>query len=147
MWPIKERENRHLLIQWPNLIPYNKLQKCVASVLLSTSTSLIRSTSTIVNHIIHSFHLSFHLLYFLSMCGSNQLEKLLRYLPCRTLLEINDLKMTHQKKYFKNQLPIKKTRWVRPARHSQTLEKPFEVNLLPGLQSTLNIGVSNDVAA
>ena len=37
MWPIKERENRHSW--WPNLISYNKLYKCVVTVLLLTSTS------------------------------------------------------------------------------------------------------------
>ena len=25
MWPIKEKENRQLLIQWPNLIPYSMM--------------------------------------------------------------------------------------------------------------------------
>ena len=40
MWPIKEIENKQLLIKWPNLIPYSKLQECVVTVLLLTSTSL-----------------------------------------------------------------------------------------------------------
>ena len=38
MWPIKEEENRHLLILWPNRNPYSKLQECVVTVLLLTST-------------------------------------------------------------------------------------------------------------
>ena len=40
MWPIKEKENRHLLIQWPYLNFYSKLQECVVTVLLLTSTTL-----------------------------------------------------------------------------------------------------------
>ena len=40
MWPIKEKENRQLLILWPNFIPYRKLYKWVVTVLLLTSTSL-----------------------------------------------------------------------------------------------------------
>ena len=34
MWPIKEKENRQLLILWPNLIPYNRLYKCIVTFLL-----------------------------------------------------------------------------------------------------------------
>ena len=40
MWPIKEKENKQLLILWPNLIPYSKLKECVFTVLLLTSTPL-----------------------------------------------------------------------------------------------------------
>ena len=42
MWPIKEKVPRHLLIYWPNIIPYSKLHECVVTVLLLTSTSLGR---------------------------------------------------------------------------------------------------------
>ena len=34
MWPIKEKvNNRQLLISLKNVIPYNKLQECVGTVL------------------------------------------------------------------------------------------------------------------
>ena len=42
MWPIKQKEKRQLLLLWPNFIPYSKLQECVVTVLLSTSTPLLR---------------------------------------------------------------------------------------------------------
>ena len=45
IWPIREKENRQLLLQWPNLILYSRLQKCFVTVLLLTSTALIRSSS------------------------------------------------------------------------------------------------------
>ena len=41
MWPIKEKENRQLLIKWPNLVPYSYLKERVVSVLLLKSTPLI----------------------------------------------------------------------------------------------------------
>ena len=40
MWPIRAKENRQLLIMWPNLIPYSKL----VTVLLSTSIPLLNSS-------------------------------------------------------------------------------------------------------
>ena len=44
MWPIKEKENRELPMLWPNLVPYSKLQVCVVTVLLLTSTPLFSSS-------------------------------------------------------------------------------------------------------
>ena len=41
MWPIKEKDNRHLFIKWPNLVPYSKLQEYVVTVLLLTSIPLV----------------------------------------------------------------------------------------------------------
>ena len=41
MWPIKEKENRQLLIEWPNLNRYTKLQEYVVAVLLLKSTPLL----------------------------------------------------------------------------------------------------------
>ena len=41
MWPIIEKENRQLLIMWPNIFPYSKLKYCVVTVLLLTSTPLV----------------------------------------------------------------------------------------------------------
>ena len=43
MWPIKEKENRQLLILWPKLIPHSKLQECVVTVLLLTLTPLAQA--------------------------------------------------------------------------------------------------------
>ena len=40
MWPIMEKENRQLLLLWPNLIRYSKLYECVVTVLLLTLTPL-----------------------------------------------------------------------------------------------------------
>ena len=41
MWPIKEKDVRQLLIKWPNLIHYSRLQvHAVATVLLFTSSPL-----------------------------------------------------------------------------------------------------------
>ena len=40
MCPIKEKEKRQLFIQWSNLIPYGKLQECMVTVLLLTSTPM-----------------------------------------------------------------------------------------------------------
>ena len=48
MWPIKGKENRRLLIMWPNFISYSKLQECVITVLLKTSTPLHFPTSLMV---------------------------------------------------------------------------------------------------
>ena len=42
MWPIKEKEKKtaaHIVAK--NIIPYSKLQKCVVTVLLLTSTPLV----------------------------------------------------------------------------------------------------------
>ena len=41
MWPVQKKENRQLLLKWPNLIPYSKLYKYIVTVLLLTSTPLI----------------------------------------------------------------------------------------------------------
>ena len=60
MWPIKEKENKQLLILWPNLIPYSKLKECVVKVLLLSSIPLLlpnESTfflSTVLNFSIRS---------------------------------------------------------------------------------------------
>ena len=44
MWPIKDKENRQLLILWPNLMPYSQLQNWVVTVLLLTSTPLVQTS-------------------------------------------------------------------------------------------------------
>ena len=41
----KEKENRQVLIQWPNLIPYSKLQECAVAVLLLTSNPLVAAAA------------------------------------------------------------------------------------------------------
>ena len=46
MWPIKEKENRQLLILRPNIIPYSKLYKSVITDLLLISTPLTFSILT-----------------------------------------------------------------------------------------------------
>ena len=42
-----EKRNKELLILWPNLILYTKLQECVVTVLLLTSTPLLLTSSSI----------------------------------------------------------------------------------------------------
>ena len=34
MWPVTEKQNRQLLLQCPNVIPYSQMQECVVTVLL-----------------------------------------------------------------------------------------------------------------
>ena len=42
----KEKENKQLLMMWPNLISYSKLQECVATGLLLTSTLWVQIPET-----------------------------------------------------------------------------------------------------